>query len=433
MALRFNHKKTLTDGSTITINHAQGYNVTKVTIGGDRSLNITNSNDGDEGMLIVYQDSTGGRTLSYNGEEIALNPGPGQYTIVGWINDSGNILFASSIGGTSGAILTQLSTPGSFTATQASSSQINLSWSDVANDSGYKIYRGTTSSFGSASLIHTTSAGATSYNNTGLAAATTYYYWIIAAGDGVTYSDSSSATSSATTAAGAASIAGTTWYSKINPAAGVTTTTVGSDQVVTKVVDQAHIGNTFFDLYPSGTGPLLKTLNGQSVFEFDSAAKNLGSSNWSSPGALNKPLTRIAAIKVLSAPPTDTGRYIMYTTSAANDLNVAIYNDGGTMKLAFYSGGVLSYTAIPGDIVVNGVYVVCIETDGSGGDKIYLNNVLKSTGNGGSHSSMPGCVLGGTASDTANVQMGYHLVYNGIFSSDDRTAIYNELATLYGI
>lgn len=54
----------LTDGSTITWNLLDGANA-QVTLGGNRTLDITNEESGDRGILIVTQDSTGGRTLTF--------------------------------------------------------------------------------------------------------------------------------------------------------------------------------------------------------------------------------------------------------------------------------------------------------------------------------------------------------------------------------
>jgi len=65
--------------------------------------------------------------------------------------------------------------PTSLTATAASNTQINLIWEDNAgNETGYKIER-STDNYNWTELT-TTSADATSYNNTGLSEGTTYYY-----------------------------------------------------------------------------------------------------------------------------------------------------------------------------------------------------------------------------------------------------------------
>ena len=65
--------------------------------------------------------------------------------------------------------------PSSLTATSASSSQINLSWTDNASDeTGFKIERKTGS--GSYAQIATVGANVTSYQSAGLSASTTYTY-----------------------------------------------------------------------------------------------------------------------------------------------------------------------------------------------------------------------------------------------------------------
>ncbi len=91
--------------------------------------------------------------------------------------------------------------PSSLTATAASSSQINLSWTDNStNETGFKIER-KTGSGGTWSQIATVGAGVTSYSNTGLSAFTTYYYRVRAtnsAGDSA-YSNEASATTGGST------------------------------------------------------------------------------------------------------------------------------------------------------------------------------------------------------------------------------------------
>lgn len=70
---------------------------------------------------------------------------------------------------------TTLLPPSLFSATAVSSSQINLTWSDVANETGFKIERRLGSS-GSWSQIATRSANVTSYSDTGRIADTAYSY-----------------------------------------------------------------------------------------------------------------------------------------------------------------------------------------------------------------------------------------------------------------
>src|ERR1044072_2611637 len=66
--------------------------------------------------------------------------------------------------------------PGNLTATVASNSQVNLSWSDIStNETGCKIKKKTGTN-GTFTQIATVGANVTSYSNTGLAPLTTYCY-----------------------------------------------------------------------------------------------------------------------------------------------------------------------------------------------------------------------------------------------------------------
>ncbi|MCC7390928.1 fibronectin type III domain-containing protein, partial [Candidatus Sumerlaeota bacterium] len=87
--------------------------------------------------------------------------------------------------------------PSGLSATAASQTQINLSWTDnSSNETGFIIARSTTSG-GPYTDIFTTAANATSYSNTGLTANTTYYYVVRATNTGG--SSANSAQASATT------------------------------------------------------------------------------------------------------------------------------------------------------------------------------------------------------------------------------------------
>ena len=80
----------------------------------------------------------------------------------------------NSLGGSSSIVIP--AAPLNLTATAASSTRLNLSWTDNSNnETGFKIERAT-SSTGTWTQIATTATNVATYNNTGLTANTTYYY-----------------------------------------------------------------------------------------------------------------------------------------------------------------------------------------------------------------------------------------------------------------
>ena len=83
--------------------------------------------------------------------------------------------------------VTTMNAPSSLSATAASSSQINLTWTDNDHSvaTAYFIDRSTTSTGGFA-LVSTVGVNAASYSDTGLAASTTYYYEVDAVGTATT-------------------------------------------------------------------------------------------------------------------------------------------------------------------------------------------------------------------------------------------------------
>jgi hypothetical protein len=127
---------------------------------------------------------------------------------VGAVQDSsGNPLASftdSSVTNSIGAVT--LNAPTGVTLGSATSTTQPLTWTDTnssPNESGYKVYRNTVNTFGTATLVTTTAANATSYTVTGLTASTLYYYWVVAAGNGTTTLDSSASTVASGSTSGA--------------------------------------------------------------------------------------------------------------------------------------------------------------------------------------------------------------------------------------
>lgn len=108
---------------------------------------------------------------------------------------------------TSGASCTAPTTPSGLSATAASSSQINLSWTASTSSCAvtYNVFRSTTSGFTPSSSNQVASGvRTTTYSDTGLTASTTYFYLVEATNSGGTSGASNQA--SATTQAGTTSI-----------------------------------------------------------------------------------------------------------------------------------------------------------------------------------------------------------------------------------
>ena len=109
----------------------------------------------------------------------------------------------NAAGSSSWVVASSVTTPAavqSFTATAASSTQINLSWTDKSGvETGFRIERSTDNT--NWSLVTTTAANATSFSNTGLTASTLYYYRIRSNSYNGT-NDSAWYTASATTQSG---------------------------------------------------------------------------------------------------------------------------------------------------------------------------------------------------------------------------------------
>jgi hypothetical protein len=73
-------KQTLTDGATITWNWNSGTNA-EVTLGGNRTLSITNAIAGTYGTIRVVQDGTGSRTLALPASSKVISGGSGAITL----------------------------------------------------------------------------------------------------------------------------------------------------------------------------------------------------------------------------------------------------------------------------------------------------------------------------------------------------------------
>jgi hypothetical protein len=130
-----------------------------------------------------------------------------------------------------GAGLITLSTP-TLTAAVISSTQINLSWTNVANETSYKLEWSANGTTGWTQIGGTIAANTTAFNHTGLTASTPYYYRVSAVGDGVTYATSGFGTANGTTS-GAGDVTAPTVVSATVPNGAANTVVVVFSESVT--------------------------------------------------------------------------------------------------------------------------------------------------------------------------------------------------------
>ncbi len=117
-------------------------------------------------------------------------------------NAQGNSAYSNTAFATTQAAAVPPTAPALLTATAASSSQIDLSWTDNSTDeTGFKVERAS-SATGTFTEIAALGAGVTTYSNTALTASTKYYYRVCAynAQGNSTYTDAASATTLAVAA-----------------------------------------------------------------------------------------------------------------------------------------------------------------------------------------------------------------------------------------
>ncbi|HYL65699.1 MAG TPA: fibronectin type III domain-containing protein [Nitrosopumilaceae archaeon] len=131
----------------------------------------------------TVQSNTANTATTYSDTGLAATT---TYTYrVSAINSVGTSSPSNTASATTGTTSTAPQPPTGLTATAASSSQINLSWTAPANNggsaiTGYKIERSTDSGTTWSTVIANTGSTATTYSDNGLAASTTYTYRVSA-------------------------------------------------------------------------------------------------------------------------------------------------------------------------------------------------------------------------------------------------------------
>ena len=153
------------------------YSQIKITwsnVTGETGFRVERSLTGTSGWTL--DGTVPANTLSYNSNNLA--PTTKYYYRVLAVNASGSSAASSTVNGTTSAAPVPAA-PGNPAAAALSSSQIRVTWSDVAFEASYRIERSPNGSSGW-TQVGTVGLDTLEYYDTGLAAATPYYYRVLA-------------------------------------------------------------------------------------------------------------------------------------------------------------------------------------------------------------------------------------------------------------
>jgi chitinase len=188
------------DAQFLTVDLGASSTITKIVLNWEaaygRSYRIETSNDGTSFSTLVTQTNSDGGideyTVSTSARYVRMQ---GVTRATQW----GYSLWEFEVWGSQGTVTTPAA-PSNLSASAASTSQINLTWTDNAsNETTFRIERSPNGSSNWESIA-TVNANITAYSNTGLAASTTYHYRVRAenASGNSGYSNSASATTQTT-------------------------------------------------------------------------------------------------------------------------------------------------------------------------------------------------------------------------------------------
>ena len=241
------------------------------------------------------------------------------------------------------------SAPTNLTATAINSSRIDLSWSNVANEAGYRIERSLNSTSGFQE-IGTTQADVTSFQDIGLAGSTTYFYRVLAFNGGGASGFSN--TASQTTPAGTTAPAGGAFLEDNFNDNSLDNAKWNIGQITGSADSNIPVSETNQRLQ---VGPLLENTSG---FHFNGIVSD---NAYDFTGAY-------AYIQVVTPPPIAANSEIRFTVASANSPSANLYRYilvGGNLKLQKVIGGAASN--VIGPIAYNGTTMkfLRIRHDGS--------------------------------------------------------------------
>ena len=324
--------------------------------------------------------TTGADVTTYN--DTGLTEGTTYFYRVRATNAVGDSAYSAEASATTGT--TPPDAPDGLTATTISSSQINLSWTDVANETGFKIER-KTGAGGTYSQIATVGAGVVTYNNTGLTVNTTYYYRVRAtnAGGDSPYSDEVSATTlDAIPTAPSGLTATAVSTSQIN----ISWTDNSSNETGFKIERKIGSGGTYAEITTVGANVASYNdtgLSGATTYYYRVRATNaIGDSSYSNEANATTSTAIPAAPSGLTATAASSSQInLAWTDNSSNETGFKIERKtgaGGTYsQIATVAAGVVAYSDTA--LVVNTTYYYRVRATNAGGDSAYSNEANATT------------------------------------------------------
>jgi hypothetical protein len=338
--------------------------------------------------------------------------------------------------------------PSSLSATAASGTQIDLSWTDNSNnETGFKIER-KTGSAGTYAQIATVGANVTSFSNPGLSASTTYYYRVRAnnsAGDSAYSNEAYATTAAGIPAAPSGLTASAVSSSQINLA----WTDNSSNETGFKIERKTGSGGTYAQIATVGvnvasysnTGLSATTTYYYRVRSYNASGDSAYSNEAyaTTPSAQNVP----TAPSGLTATKAATSQInLSWTDNSNNETGFKIERKTGTggtySQIATVGGSVVSYSNTG---LSNGtVYYYRVRAYNSAGDSSYSNEANACTGtlssSGTYDSSSANLVYTGSWSNTTAYPLSYNssLMYSATsqdkstfsFSGDSVTYLFTK-------
>ena len=306
--------------------------------------------------------------------------------------------------------------PSGLSAAAASSSAINLAWTDnSSNETGFKIER-KTGTLGTYSQIATVGAGVTSYQSTGLAARTSYTYRVRAsnASGNSSYSNTASATTPSSSGSVPAAPSGLSAAAASSSAIDLAWTDNSSNETGFKIERKTESGS-YSQIATVGAGVTSYQSTGltaSTAYTFRVRATNTtGDSSYSNEASattLSGSGSAPAAPSGLSAAAASSSAIdLSWTDNSSNETGFKIERKTGTLgtysQIATVGAGVTSYQS--SGLAPTTTYIFRVRATNAAGDSPYSNEASATTeaGSGGGLAAPTGLTATAMSSSQINL------------------------------